>query len=122
MKYQVIHETTYRYESPVAISQQLLHLTPRALPWQKREQHLLSIDPAPAEKSEREDYFGNAVTQILLAAPHESLRVRSESTVSVEARPAPPAGEAWEKVRDASRSDVEPAQYLYESPHVEIFR
>ncbi len=70
MRYQVIHETIYRYETPVAISQQLMHLTPRALPWQKRERHALSVDPAPAETAEREDYFGNAVTQILLAAPH----------------------------------------------------
>jgi transglutaminase-like putative cysteine protease len=122
MKYHVLHETSYRYESPVALSQQLLHLTPRALPWQAREQHALAIDPAPAETGEREDYFGNPVTQILLAAPHEALRVRAESTVTVQARPAPPAGEPWEKASEAARGDVEAAQYLFESPHVEIFR
>ena len=127
MRYQVVHETTYRYESPVAISQQLMHLTPRVLPWQKRERHALSVEPVPAEKSEREDYFGNAVTQILLAAPHESLTVRSESTVVVNARPSPPKGEPWDQVRDAlrhsvSESLVEAAQYLFESPQVEVFR
>jgi len=32
MRYQVVHDTSYRYEHPVALSQQLLHLTPRILP------------------------------------------------------------------------------------------
>jgi len=122
MRYHVLHETSYTYEDPVPLSQQLLHLTPRALPWQARERHVLAIEPVPAETGEREDYFGNPVTQILLAAPHQSLAVRSESTVTVEARPAPSAGEPWEKVRDAARGDIEPAQVLFESPHVEIFR
>ena len=122
MKYHVLHETSYRYESPVALSQQLLHLTPRALPWQAREQHALAIEPVPTETGEREDYFGNPVTQILLAAPHEVLSVRAESTVTVQTRPAPPGGEPWEKVRDAARGDVEAAQVLFESPHVELFR
>ena len=95
-RYHVIHETSYRYESPVALSQQLLHLAPRVLPWQARERHALSVEPAPAESGEREDYFGNPVTQIMLAAPHASLAVRAESTVTVRARPAPAAAGAWE--------------------------
>src|SRR5216684_22448 len=76
MRYQVIHETSYKYETPVVLSQQLLHLTPRVLPWQQREQHQIGIHPEPAEMSSREDYFGNLVTQILLAAPHAALTVR----------------------------------------------
>ena len=36
MRYQIIHETIYGYESPVVLSQQLLHLTPRPLPFQAR--------------------------------------------------------------------------------------
>jgi transglutaminase-like putative cysteine protease len=127
MRYQVIHETVYRYESPVALSQQLLHLTPRVLPWQKREQHALRIDPVPAETAEREDYFGNPVTQVVLAAPHEQLKVRAESKVRVEKRPPAPAAEPWEGVRERLRGTVsdglaEPAQFLFESPHIEVFR
>lgn len=131
MRYQVVHETRYDYESPVVLSQQLLHLTPRALPWQQREQHRIRIEPEPAEISGREDYFGNPVTQILLAAPHARLGVRAESRVSVSPRAAlageMQVAEPWEALRDRLRSPVsaplaEPAQYLFESPHVECFR
>ena len=127
MRYQVIHETSYKYETPVVLSQQLLHLTPRVLPWQQREQHQIGIHPEPAEMSSREDYFGNLVTQILLAAPHAALTVRAESRVAVEPHAQPPAAEPWEVVRDrlkrvGAATLVEPAQYLFESPHVECFR
>ena len=79
MNYSVIHETVYTYEIPVVLSQQLLHLTPRVLDFQALREHRVAIQPEPAEKSARDDYFGNPVTQIMLAAPHASLTVRAES-------------------------------------------
>jgi transglutaminase-like putative cysteine protease len=131
MRYQVIHETVYRYESPVVLSQQLLHLTPRPLPFQSRDAHRIAIEPVPGEITEREDYFGNPVTQIVLAAPHSSLAVRAESRVTVESRGRDRdlrAKEApWESLRERLRGAgnealLEPVQYLFESPHVECFR
>jgi transglutaminase-like putative cysteine protease len=131
MRYQVLHETLYSYESPVVLSQQLLHLTPRPLPFQAREAHQISVEPAPGETTEREDYFGNPVTQIVLAAPHSSLAVRAESRVTVrsrgEERELRERGEPWEPLRDrlrgaGSEALLGPAQYLFESPHVECFR
>ena len=130
MRYQVVHETVYDYESPVVLSEQLLHLTPRPLAFQTREKHRIAIAPQPAEISEREDYFGNPVTQIVLAAPHASLAVRAESQVTVVPRSGllPPArGVPWEETRDRLRTfeqgaPLEPFQYLFESPHVECFR
>ncbi len=77
MKYSVLHETVYGYESPVVLSQQLLHLTPRVLEFQTLLKHHIAVEPAPAETSTRDDYFGNPVTQILLAAPHGRLSVRA---------------------------------------------
>ena len=130
MNYNVVHETLYSYESPVVLSQQLLHLTPRALEFQKLREHRVTIRPAPAETSAREDYFGNPVTQIVLAAPHASFTVRAESRVNVTQRGAPAAGmnggEAWEQLRErlrrAGEAPPEPLQFLFESPHVECFR
>jgi transglutaminase-like putative cysteine protease len=127
MRLHIIHETQYRYSAPVVLSQQLLHLTPRELPWQKTEAHRITIDPAAGEMAERPDYFGNRTVHALVAAPHEALLVRAESVVSVkprakERRAAPKT--AWEAVRARLRSLdapplVEPAEYLFESPHVE---
>lgn len=131
MRYQVIHETLYRYESPVVFSQQLLHLTPRPLPFQARDAHRIAIEPAPGELSERVDYFGNPVTLLMLAAPHSSLAVRAESRLTVEPRGQERAlraqGAPWEALRDRLRAGggaalLEPAQFLFESPHVECFR
>ena len=131
MKYSVLHETVYSYESPVVLSQQLLHLTPRVLEFQRLEQHRIDIQPAPSETSSRDDYFGNPVTQIMLATPHASLTVRAESQVDVSARQPPGAdttgSEPWEQIRDRLRRGggealLDPTQFLFESPHVEFFR
>src|SRR5882757_7428763 len=131
MRYDVLHETVYSYESPVVLSQQLLHLTPRVLDFQRLGEHRIEVQPAPAETSAREDYFGNPVTQVMLAAPHASLAVRAQSRLEVDARaaPGPAAGaaEPWEQTRDRLRAGgggrlLEPLQFLFESPHVEFFR
>src|SRR5260221_1496429 len=104
MNYDVFHETVYGYESPVVLSQQLLHLTPRVLDFQRLGAHRIGVQPAPAETSTRDDYFGNPVTQIMLAAPHASLTVRAESKIEVAPRAAPgtglKCGESWERLRD----------------------
>jgi transglutaminase-like putative cysteine protease len=129
MRLHIVHETRYRYASPVVLSQQLLHLTPRALPWQTCHAHGLSVQPQAAECEKREDYFGNQTVHLLLAAPHEELLVRTESEVSV--RPRAPAGAAapqaaWEALRARLRlldaPLAEPAEFLFESPHVEQWR
>jgi transglutaminase-like putative cysteine protease len=123
MRLHVIHETHYRYASPVLLSQQLLHLAPRELPWQARHAHRLSIEPQPGEFAESGDFFGNRIARLLIAAPHEDLLVRAASTLEVAPRekaalalPRSP----WEAVRESSRSEA--AAFLYESPHVETWR
>jgi transglutaminase-like putative cysteine protease len=127
VRYDVLHETQYSYESPVVLSQQLLHLTPRVLDGQRLEAHRIDVEPAPAETATRDDYFGNPVRQFMLAAPHSALTVRAHSRIEVLGRPAPPPAGPWEALRDRLRSGgagalLEPMQFLYESPHVEFFR
>lgn len=127
MRYRIVHETLYRYASPVALSHQLLHLTPRALPWQTLHSHRIAIEPQPGETTEREDDFGNPVRQVLLATPHQALTVRAESEVSVAPRAEAAAAAlpaAWDALRERLHGIdetplLEPAQFLYESPQVE---
>lgn len=124
--YRVVHLTRYRYESLVAVAQQLLHLTPRALPWQPLLAHRIEIDPVPSEISEHLDYFGNPVCHVVLAAPHDRLSVQAESELRVEARggvAAVQGSPAWESARAALRApDVAPlleaAEFVFESPHI----
>jgi len=130
MRLHVVHETHYRYASPVVLSQQLLHLAPRVLPWQAVHSHRVTVDPAAGEFDEREDYYGNRTVHLLLAAPHEELVVRAESEVEVAPREKAALGAPsvpWDAVRDRMRSLTEPplaepSAFLYESPHVETWR
>ena len=127
-RYHVLHETRYEYAAPVALSQQLLHLTPRSFQFQRCDAHEIRIDGAPSERLEAHDYFGNVTQYLAMATPHDSLVVCAESTVSLWPRP----GEeliansiAWEAVRDGLQvlgdaTRLEPLKYLYESPHVTI--
>jgi transglutaminase-like putative cysteine protease len=107
MRLHVIHETHYQYASPVVLSQQLLHLAPRALPWQACHAHRLSVKPEPGELSERDDFFGNPTSLFLIAAPHAELVGHSASTLSVSPREQaslarPRAG--WEAGRAEART------------------
>ena len=44
-RYRVVHETRYRYQSMVSLSQQYLHMTPRSFAFQETESHLIWLDP-----------------------------------------------------------------------------
>ena len=37
--YFVVHETNYDYDHPVALSRQIVHLSPRSTPWQTCHRH-----------------------------------------------------------------------------------
>jgi transglutaminase-like putative cysteine protease len=148
-RYHILHETRYRYESPVSLSRQLLHLTPRDCSWQRCLEHRIGVSPQPTAERERRDCFGNVVRELALEFPHDTLDVHAESTVEVAshlpreaaaalagAREAAAAGAprapgylsaspAWESVRDALAYGVRPvlldaACYQFESPHVRV--
>ncbi len=148
-RYHILHETSYRYESPVSLSRQLLHLTPRDGRWQSCLEHRISVSPQPTAERERHDCFGNVVRELALEFPHDSLCVCAESTVEVashlpreaatalaSAGSAAAAGSArspgylsasptWESVRDALAYGARPvlldaACYQFESPYVRV--
>jgi len=129
MRYAIVHETHYAYAAPVSLSQQLLRLTPRTLPWQRCLAHRIDIAPVPGERIERDDYFGNRITQLQIAAPHQALAVSAQSEIEVSTRtPVDGAGpaQAWETVRDRLQGLgpapwLDAAQFLYASPQVRCF-
>ncbi|HMV63040.1 MAG TPA: transglutaminase family protein [Rhodocyclaceae bacterium] len=126
-RYIVLHETEYTpCGVPVSLAQHLLHLMPRALPWQTVEKAELTVDPDLARIQQGEDVFGNPVAWMALDTPHDGLLVRAESRVTVLGRTLPKAEESpsWESVREifhyhsgARDADSLDAQrYLYSSP------
>ncbi len=130
VRYHVLHETRYDYGSPVSLSQQQLHLSPRILAWQQVEEQCVDIEPTPSWRRDGLDAFGNPVTWVAFHAPHESLLIRSVMTIAVEPhlpgdlKKSPP----WEAVRDRlaydstdpQPADLDATRFLFESPHVRI--
>jgi transglutaminase-like putative cysteine protease len=128
-RYRVVHETRYKYQSAVSLSQQYLHLTPRSFPYQQTESHQIWIDPVANDGNDGLDYFGNHTRHIAITVPHSSLLVHAESVVALNARPSLTDIQGtlpWESVRDMmakekSAATLEACHYLYASPHVTSF-
>lgn len=127
--YAVVHDTIYKYDQPVSLSRQIVHMAPRALAWQKCRSHKLTMDPTPEILSESLDAFGNPITSFFIEEEHAELKVSSEMWVDVEGRayPADETTPPWEQVRNrltykAGRpphpADLEAMRYLFESTRV----
>jgi transglutaminase-like putative cysteine protease len=101
--YRIEHETRYVHSASVSTSRHVAYLTPRTLPRQRLRWHELVVEPAPASRVQRIDYFGNAVDQFTILTPYDGMRVVGRSVVEVtgtETPVVPDAGAAWETVRD----------------------
>jgi transglutaminase-like putative cysteine protease len=128
-RYRVVHETRYQYQNMVALSQQYLHLTPRAFAFQQLEEHHLWLDPLGDEGTDGVDYFGNTTRHVALTQPHDRLLVHADSTVTLHTRPGLAqiaASLPWDQVRDRMNIERGPAtldawRFLYVSPKVAWF-
>lgn len=132
VRYLVVHETRYDYGSAVSLSQQQLHLAPRALARQQVSAQQIEIEPRPTWRRDGEDAFGNPVTWLGFDTPHTTLLLRSTLRVSLRstARPATLLTDspAWENVRarlaygagKPQPEDLRATRFLFESPHVRI--
>lgn len=103
VRYRIEHETRYEHDGLASTSQHVACLTPRSLPHQTLVCHWLDIDPEPAARQTRTDYFGNAVDQFSILSPYTEMRVISRSEVDIEAPQravVPEKSPAWERVRE----------------------
>lgn len=108
MRYNIIHRTTYTYESSVTVCHYLARLEPRKLPFQECPWHELTIRPKPVQRAKRTDYFGNTSVYFEIEGAHQKLEIISRSLVQVEkSAPFNPAlTPPWEQIRDAARADI----------------
>jgi transglutaminase-like putative cysteine protease len=127
MIYDVRQTTTYAYESKVTYAHHVLRLTPIDRPHQRVHAAALDIAPAPVERREGSDFFGNRVTWISLDAPHDELIVRVAARVAVEkaVEPDVEASAPWESVCEAAfaTNDIgprSPAHFLFASRQVPL--
>lgn len=123
MTYEVIHRTSYVYESVVSASYGVVCLLPRDTPAQRVLDVRVAITPEPDSYRERTDFFGNRVANFSVLDAHTELTVTATSVVDVAVRllPAFGTGPSWESaaalVRESDDPDVIDArQFLLESP------
>jgi transglutaminase-like putative cysteine protease len=131
-RYSVEHLTRYDYSLPVSLSQQLLHLSPRSVPWQDCLDWQLHCDPQPTRQRLGEDAFGNPLNRLEFASPHRQLSIEARMRVAVGSRrdsfdpcDSPP----WELAREAHRflagvvpdeQTLDACRYRFRSPYVPI--
>jgi transglutaminase-like putative cysteine protease len=127
MIYDIRQTTTYHYASHVAYARHVLRLTPIDRPGQRVHATALDVEPAPIERREGGDFFGNRMTWIELDQPHDMLSVRVAARVAVKRDAAPPveATPPWEHIRAAAFASVDlspnsPTHYLFASRQVSL--
>lgn len=125
MIYDITQVTTYRYASPVAHARHVLRLTPIDRAGQRVSAAALDINPAPVERREARDFFGNRITSVLLEEPHDVLSVRVAARIVVERGAQASSTPPWEEVREAAfasadLSPLAPAHYLFPSRLVSL--
>ena len=122
----VTHETRYAYAPAVETAQHLAHLRPLATASQELVSHQLTIDPAPAQRNEVPDLYGNTRAFFALESTHDHLIVTAESVVKTSAPVLSPAVARelpWETVRERFRfrkdAPFDPAsEFVFPSPYV----
>jgi transglutaminase-like putative cysteine protease len=127
MIYDVRQTTICGYASPVAHARHVLRLTPVSRDGERVHVASLQIAPEPAHRREGEDFFGNRLTWIEIAEPHDTMTVRLAARVAVDAvaAPDPKSTPPWETVREEAfaSSDIgplSPAHFLFPSRMVSL--
>jgi transglutaminase-like putative cysteine protease len=127
MIYKIVHRTTYKYKYPVSVGNHVACLKPRTLLHHQLARNELRIQPFPATRTERVDYFGNLLCFFTVQEPHKELVVEARSEVIMDgnATPWPRQSLAWEEAArvlpdDHSPAGLEAYQFGFESPRIRI--
>ena len=118
MIFEVSHRTHYRYSTPVAQSQHLVHMTPRVVARQTTLRHNLIVEPAPAMRYDGMDGFGNPFVILDVEVPHKELFLHARSSIETHAPPAADfsATTSWDRLdenmtKSGSGLDLDVIQY-----------
>ena len=97
VRYEIAYRSDYRYDAPVAGNLNALRMRPVSEGTQRCEHFDVRVDPEGL-RHEFVDIFGNAVTEILVAPPHQRLTIEVDALVATTTPlPAPDAN--WPDLR-----------------------
>jgi transglutaminase-like putative cysteine protease len=125
MLYRIVHRTTYKYKYPVTVGTHVACLKPRVMAHQQPAKSELHIQPRPATRTDRVDFFGNPLCFFTIQEPHRELVVEARSEVKVEPNAAPSTkmSLSWEEAaklvsQDCSPEGLHAYQFGFESPRI----
>ncbi len=124
MKYDVTLKIAYDYPSAVAVARHTLRVRPRTLAGQTIETTTVKIVPNPDERFSDLDFYGNPLDEIVLARPHETLRIEMRARIDVAPELAGLAGTptlaavADEARRTRDASGLSPIHFLGRSRRI----
>jgi transglutaminase-like putative cysteine protease len=119
--YRVEHQTRYQHPGMVSVSHHLGWLKPRQLPTQAVRSFRLEVEPEPADRVERLDYFGNSLTYFAILSPYRELTVVARSIIDVmapERAVVPEDSPAWDDPAASQPLAIEEEQFRYGSPYI----
>ena len=109
MRFSVCHETLYRYSVPVLLGPHRLRLSPRG-DGARILTAGVAVDPAPAERHDAADRFGNRVIHVSFAGISDRLRIVSRFDLDTVA-PAAAYGPGLPPLPWSASPDDAPAEY-----------
>ena len=90
MRYDIKLTIDYIYESPAAGARQILHVMPLAIEGRQRViAGSIQIEPKPAMRQDRRDFFGNELTELAFTEPHSDITIVLKARVEVTGSAAP---------------------------------
>jgi transglutaminase-like putative cysteine protease len=104
VRYEISYRSDYRYDRPVAGNLNRLRMRPSDGGTQRTEHFDVRVAP-DALQHEHRDLFGNHVVEVLVAAPHQELRIEVDALVATT-DPLPAPQGAWPDLRTADYREV----------------
>jgi transglutaminase-like putative cysteine protease len=127
MIYEVRQLMRLTYGSFVPVARHILRLQPVQGPGLEVLESEIRIEPAPAERTDGTDFFGNGITHFSVREPHNALSIESRAVIDLKPAPERAAAStpAWEGIRRAAASAgsldaLSPAHFLFPTRHVPI--
>ena len=133
VRYAVTHRTEYGYDDAVTASYGLAFLLPRPVPGRQAATAQVVIEPAPVDRREHVDVFGNRALYFSVLTDHDRLVVTATSIVDVDPPPPIDDGPPWESIRDllagrggahaagtATADAIDAVEFVLPSPMIEL--
>jgi transglutaminase-like putative cysteine protease len=123
MKYNLTHQTKYKYLESVNSYHSLVCLKPQTSTNQICHEFVLKITPKPSEIIERKDFFGNTIHYFSIQSAHQELLVLAESVVEtfpkiIKEEYGISCRQAKKKIESTHLLKIELLQYLLPSPFI----